>query len=402
MTETRRLDAITIGPRFRRDMGDIRSLAESIEQVGLLQPIVVTPDGRLIAGERRFRACWALGWEEIPVRVVNLENLTAGEVAENFERKNFLPSEIEAIRRAHADKVATPIGRPSLKMVETFHHLDPGKTRDKIAVLAKVSGRTVEKIAAVVAAAEAEPERFGKLVEVMDRTGRVDRAHKMLRIARDREAYEARREKGGTIADLQALAATGYRAGVIYPDPPWLYTMLGPGGKVHTSAENHYDTMTIERLCDMGPIIRDLAADDCALFLWVAWPLLLPNRYQEGVGKIIEAWGFEYKTLGFLWEKIIPDNEKEDDEERLFWGNGFWTRANSEPCLLATRGSPKRLAMDVHQVVRAPRGEHSEKPVEVHERIERLVAGPYLELFARKPRAGWVTWGDEVPKLAAE
>ena len=126
--------------------------------------------------------------------------------------------------------------------------------------------------------------------------------------------------------------------------------------------------------------------------------LLLPNSFQEGIGKVIEAWGFEYKTLAFLWEKTTL----EDEEEGLAWGNGYWTRSNSEPCLLATRGNPERLAFDVHQVVRHPALKHSEKPEEVARRIERLAAGPYLELFARRERPGWVTWGDEVAAQAAE
>jgi len=81
---------------------------------------------------------------------------------------------------------------------------------------------------------------------------------------------------------------------------------------------------------------------------------------------------------------------------------GAWAitpRANTEPCLLATRGSPLRLANDVHQVVVAPRleeAEHSEKPEEVARRIERLYPGPYLELFARRPRERWTTWGNEI------
>ena len=80
-------------------------------------------------------------------------------------------------------------------------------------------------------------------------------------------------------------------------------------------------------------------------------------------------------------------------------GMGYWTRANTEPCLLATRGKPKRLNADVRQGIIAPRREHSRKPDGIHERIERLVAGPYLELFARQSRPGWTTWGNETTKF---
>jgi N6-adenosine-specific RNA methylase IME4 len=79
---------------------------------------------------------------------------------------------------------------------------------------------------------------------------------------------------------------------------------------------------------------------------------------------------------------------------------GYWTRANSEVCLLATRGKPKRLNADVRQGIIEPRREHSRKPDCVYERIERLVAGPYVELFARTTRKGWSSWGNQVGKFA--
>ena len=87
------------------------------------------------------------------------------------------------------------------------------------------------------------------------------------------------------------------------------------------------------------------------------------------------------------------------DGEGLHWGGGYGTRANPEPCLLAKRGKPLRLDGGVHSVIMAPVGEHSEKPDEAYVRIERLYGGPRLELFARKPREGWMTWGDELPPI---
>ena len=101
----------------------------------------------------------------------------------------------------------------------------------------------------------------------------------------------------------------------------------------------------------------------------------------------------------FVWVKTTKNAEAIAlDGKGLHWGEGLTgTRSNTEVCLLATRGNPLRLAADVHQVVIAPVGEHSEKPDEVYRRICRLYPGPYLELFARKEREGWTTWGDELP-----
>jgi N6-adenosine-specific RNA methylase IME4 len=86
------------------------------------------------------------------------------------------------------------------------------------------------------------------------------------------------------------------------------------------------------------------------------------------------------------------------DGQGLHTGMGYWTRSNSEFCLIATKGSPLRLATDVHQIVMAPVGEHSAKPEEVRRRIERLFPGPYLELYGRKLVPGWTVWGNEIPR----
>jgi N6-adenosine-specific RNA methylase IME4 len=142
--------------------------------------------------------------------------------------------------------------------------------------------------------------------------------------------------------------------------------------------------------------VHEFAADDCVLFLWACWPIL------PWAIRTIDAWGFEYKTCAFVWAKAHANQlEMFQDHIDPHMGLGYWTRANTEFCLLATRGSPKRIASDVHQAIIEPRREHSRKPDCVHERIERLVAGPYLELFARARRPGWDCWGNEVDKFAS-
>ena len=192
-----------------------------------------------------------------------------------------------------------------------------------------------------------------------------------------KESYEP---PGGTVADLRVVA--GQRFNVIYyADPPWPFEVYSAKGK-QRSAERHYDTMSLDKIKALP--IADLAADDCALFLWVVNPQL------HGALDVIRSWGFQYKTVAFTW---VKQNRGGDG---LFMGLGYWTRANAESCLLATRGSPSRLAKDVRQIVMAPVAEHSRKPDEVRTRIERLVPGPYLELFARRPIAGWTSWGNEI------
>jgi N6-adenosine-specific RNA methylase IME4 len=198
---------------------------------------------------------------------------------------------------------------------------------------------------------------------------------------RERQRYRERTYQGGTVDDLSALAASGYRAGVIYADPPWLFEIYGRKGKGR-DVERHYDTMTLGEIKALP--VPALAADDCALLLWAVWPNL-PAALE-----VIEAWGFEYKTCGFCWVKTTPSGG-------LATGMGLHTRNNSEPCLVATRGAPTRLNADVHQVIMEQPGEHSKKPEEAARRIERLYPGPYLEMFARRERTGWQCWGNEVP-----
>ena len=95
-----RISEIRVGERHRKDLGDIDALARSIAQIGLLHPVVVRPDGLLIAGERRLAACRRLGWDDVPTREIDLDAVVRGEYAENACRKDFAPSEAVAIAEA--------------------------------------------------------------------------------------------------------------------------------------------------------------------------------------------------------------------------------------------------------------------------------------------------------------
>ena len=378
-----KIEAIKVGVRHRRDLGDIDELAASIAKVGLLHPIVVTPDGDLIAGERRLAACKHLRWDDLPVTVIPLKEIVRGEFAENSFRKDFTISEAVAIKRAleplerGAAKERMLAGKPS----ENFSEGASGNALDKIADVVGKQRTTLAKAEAVVVAAEADPDRFGGLVRYMDESGRVDRAYKRLKIERAKERHAKQIEHGCTVDDLTALANSGKRFSVIYADPPWPWETFGPGGRIRSCADHHYDLASIVGIKALP--VAALAADDCALLIWGTWPRL------PDVLDVIGAWGFQYKTSAFVWiEKTATGN--------LHTGMGYYTRSNSEFCLLATKGSPKRVAEDVHQVVLAPVGEHSAKPEEVRRKIQRLFPGPYLELYGRGLAPGWTVWGNEI------
>jgi N6-adenosine-specific RNA methylase IME4 len=192
--------------------------------------------------------------------------------------------------------------------------------------------------------------------------------------------------------------------GAILADPPWAFQtwwsgraskLPSPKKKFSYPSRATVAAYEVMREDDLNALpVGQLAAENCVLFLWTCWPVLQWSL------RTIEAWGFEYKTCGFCWVKAHAGQiEMFQDDIEAHMTLGYWTRSNSEVCLLATRGKPKRLNADVRQGIIAPRREHSRKPDGIHERIERLVSGPYLELFARQKRPGWDVWGNETEKF---
>lgn len=173
-------------------------------------------------------------------------------------------------------------------------------------------------------------------------------------------------------------SAGGYQ--IIYADPPWEYQQGGRG-----STDKHYGTTGISGICRLP--VRQLASRDAVLFLWVTWPFL------RDCFEVVDAWGFEFKTCAFVWVKYHEGSGKR------CVGGGFWTRANTEFCLLCVRGKnyPRRLettpSRGVRQLIEsepeelllAPRQEHSAKPPEARARIRQLLGHEptAIELYAR-------------------
>jgi len=197
----------------------------------------------------------------------------------------------------------------------------------------------------------------------------------------------------------------GFR--VILADPPWRFENYSAAGEAKNPSA-YYDCLSISDIAALP--VSLLAADDCALFMWMTWPLM-PFWHQ-----VIAGWGFDYSGLAWEWIKYNPQTDK------YAFGAGYGTRKNLEPCLLATRGNPslrrasagglfEPVAVEgAHSVrdfmmampgdcLRAPRREHSRKPAEQYQRIETLFDGPYVELFARHQRPGWRAWGNQADKF---
>jgi N6-adenosine-specific RNA methylase IME4 len=335
-----------------------------------LHPVVVTPDHRLIAGQRRLEAMRKLGRTHVPVWIVPIDEIVRGEFAENAVRTDFLPSEYVAIKRALADEERRQArerqrvgGQLKAEASGNLPQASKGRAGDKIAKAAGVSRRTLEKADAVVVAAERDPDRFAPLVEEMDLTGRIDGVHRKLIVAEKAQAIRK---------EAPPLPQHGpYR--VIVADPPWAYEKR-PLDASHRAA-GPYPQMSIEAICALP--VTGIAHEDAILWLWTT------NAHMPEAFSVLDAWGFQHKTI-LTWVK-----------NRI--GTGDWLRGQTEHCLLAVRGKPTMQLSNQTTVLNAPAGAHSAKPDEFYALVEALCPAPrYAELFQRRARPSWHGHGDEV------
>lgn len=184
----------------------------------------------------------------------------------------------------------------------------------------------------------------------------------------------------------------GFR--VLLSDPPWAFSSNSKA-KPGRNAMRHYDTMTVEEIAAMP--VKELMAANAVLFLWITGPHFVAGAHF----KVMKAWGFKPSGIGFTWIKLNKNAAslfmlKSD----LFMGGGFTTRKNAEFCLIGKRGKSVRVGKSVHEVIISPRREHSRKPDETYERIEEYSPGPYIELFARNRRPGWLSWGNQLDRFS--
>lgn len=204
-----------------------------------------------------------------------------------------------------------------------------------------------------------------------------------------------------TALDPFADLAHGHFAAIV-ADPPWHFrartALQMSNWTSRRDAEKHYAVMGVDDIAALP--VKALAAPDAHLFLCTTGPCL------RQAFEVMEAWGFRYSAVAFTWIKlkrshnalqlrILPTAESD-----LHVGLGLTTRKNAEFVLLGRRGNARRIAKDVREVILAPVREHSRKPDQIFQRVERYCAGPYLELFARQHRPGWTAWGNQVGKFA--
>lgn len=366
------------------------NLVADIREHGLLQKIV-TLNGEILDGRNRLRACGEAG--VVPEFIeFDGDDPVAFVVSTNLHRRHLSESQ----RAMVASKLAT-LSRGGNQTA----NLRNAPTAKEAAEMLNVSARSVETarvvqreaIPEIVEAVEAGDLAVSTAAEIAREPVEVQR---QLIDASDKKAlaaaYKAHRkadlDKSRTerIEKIESIAAgnreldTSRRYPIIYADPPWRYELPAMGG-TNRSIENHYPTMPLEEICALP--VAEIAADDALLYLWATAPKL-PECL-----KVIEAWGFEYRTH-IVWVK-----------DKI--GMGYHARSQHELLLIAKRGNipPPRAGEQPSSVIEAPRGAHSAKPAVFAELIERLYPEVgKIELFCRSPREGWAVFGNQSEGLA--
>ena len=352
-------------------------LEASILQEGCRDALVVW-NGIIVDGHNRYEICWKHGLPFNTVGMVfeNKDKAKEWIILNQFGRRNLSAYDrsLLAVRLKNlfAEKAKknqgarTDISQKSVKSVDT---------QKELAKIAGVSHDTIHKVEVIERKA---PEEVKQKIKQGDLT--INKAYQDVKRLEKREQIEQKIQEYQQTADTKSIDiyTTDRRYNIIYADPAWGYW---EGGQKNQSL--HYQTMTIDEIC--GLPVQRIADENCILFLWVTYPIL------RECFKVIEAWGFKYSTAGFIW---VKRNKHVDSS---FIGCGSWTRANSELCLIATKGNILRLDAGISQIIEAPIEEHSKKPRIARELITKLVGElPRIELFSRQNVPGWDRWGNAI------
>lgn len=353
-------------------------LEENILHDGIRDALIVW-DGILLDGHNRYKIAQEHGLT-FETQEMNFDSRADAErwvILNQFGRRNLSAYDrsILALRlkpiiaaQAKAQQIRTAENR--VCQISDKQEID---TKKEIAKAAGVSHDTIAKVEKIETQATPEIKAAVKSGEMS-----INQAYQATRREEKKAEVQKRIEE---YADVQTgvidIEKPEKKYNIVYADPPWRYWESG-----NKNQSEHYKTMTIEDICSLP--VKDIVAENSVLFLWVTYPILAEAF------RVIESWGFKYSTAAFVWVK------KNKTADSPFFGCGAWTRANSELCLLATRGSVQRLDATISQIVESPIEEHSKKPDIVRELIERLVGKlPRVELFCRNPADGWDVWGNE-------
>lgn len=341
-----------------------------VEHGGARDPLVVWNCGGkqvLLDGHNRHEICTRL---DLPYNIERLE-FESREAAADWIDKNQLGR-----RNLTKDAFTLLLGRRYNRMKKTTGRPEKGDQFDHLSD----NGKTAAKLAAEHGVSEPTVRRAAKLAEQVEKTPELQQAilerKPLIQAKRElkEQAREARREENRQ--KIQAVAEpvpTVAKYATIVIDPPWDWGDEGDQDQLGRARPN-YATMSIAELEALA--VADLADDDCHIYLWIT------NRSLPKGFRLLEAWGFRYVTM-LTWVKP-------------HFGMGNYFRGQTEHVLFGVKGSQPLKRRDVGTVFHANRGPagHSSKPVEFLDLIESCSPGPYLEMFSRSTRQGWISWGE--------
>jgi len=342
-------------------------LKADIAANGLLEPIWIHPDGSILDGRNRHRACIEIETRPGFRTWDNGGSLVSFVTSMNLHRRHL----------SYDQRVGI-----ALKLEPAFAEEARGRMLAGTPVPKSAQGRAVVKAAEqtnvgttavkeMKAIQHEQPDIADQLIEGKT-TVRKERKKQ-----NDRKKREAVKTYTQQVATSPVLQKT---YNVIYADPPWDY---GGSGLMNAEACKHYAVMSLDEIKQYPQKVGLKVADDAVLFLWVT------NPFLEQSFEVLTAWGFDYKT-NIVWRKT----------ELKKWGVGFYVRGQHELLLIATRGNftplDKHISPPISSVLEAPIAQHSTKPEVTYDIIERLYPNTtHIELFARNVRAGWDHLGDE-------
>ena len=428
-----KIDEVKVGTRKRKlDEERVRELAESIRELGLLQPIGIQGDGTLVFGWHRLEACKLLGWDEIEATVVSAEDALRAELAEIDE--NLIRNELTALERAehlarrkelyeqlypfakpevqrlkglkpfrnnpsHLSVCESCLTTPSaetvsalgngrqLQQTDTFASATAKKTglsersiRHDIQIATAIAPEVRDAIRetpladskrGLIKLARLNAEEQMRVVRVLVEGTAQDVADAVRWIRKQERIVELERQREAIESGRLAVPVGLFD--VIVVDPPWPYgTEYDPYTR---RAASPYPEMSLEKIRE----IRLPAKEDCVLWLWTT------HLFMRHAFAILDAWGFREVAI-LTWVK-----------DRL--GLGSWLRSKSEFCIMAVKGKPVVNLTNQSTVLFAPMREHSRKPDEFYEMVETLCPGRKLDFFSREPRPGWEQYGNDVERF---
>jgi N6-adenosine-specific RNA methylase IME4 len=385
---------------------EFEELKKDIAENGLLDPIILHPDGSIVDGRNRYRACLAVGVTPRYETWSGTGSLLAFVISKNIRRRQLTASqraalaveilpvwEAEAKERQLAAGVHGAQGGRGKKKnpcdnftTRVFSELTPEqepkqepepektkkqpepKSRDVVASMVGVSPSYVQQAKEI---AQKAPELFEKIKK--DEKVTIQEAKREIKESKRETVREQNRALVEQTKPVSVIAPnTTYQT--IALDPPWDWGDEGDADQFGR-ARPTYATMSIDQIAALP--VASLAAKDAHIYLWIT------NRSLPKGFALLESWGFRYITC-LTWCKPSI-------------GMGNYYRGSTEHILFGVRGSLPLLRRDMGTWFSASRPDrHSAKPEDFYRMVEACSPGPWLEMFARSQRNGWVQWGAEV------